>query len=310
MTTKEDIERIVSSYIEQSSSGLTVENSKFDFKREWYDLKKERDIQEFVKDTTSMVNTFGPDGIIVIGYDEKTKEFKDSTLPVDPSDIVNLINKRVDRLFEINTFDMRYQGHSLSIIHIPPSMDKPHIIRNYKTYHPNGKEKNSYQNISLVRKNSRTDFSTRYDLDLMLWDNKNVIPEYRILSSYNVESIHFVEHNETSYRCIIYLTLENTGGRPVGINHMKVKFKLFEDSSSDEEITFEVKFKHENIIIPTGNIWNKRVDMFSSLLKMDKIKLSWLIGELNKNRKYFFCSPLFLTLSTGISIESELKRTF
>lgn len=302
---REEIEKMVSSYIEQSLGGLTIENSKFDFKREWYDLTSEKDIQEFIKDTTSMVNTFGPDGIIVIGFDDKNKEFNESKVPIDPSDIINLVNKRVDRLFEINTYDIKFQEHSLSIIHIPPSMDKPHIIRNHKTYHKDGTEKNSYQNVSLVRKNTRTDFSTRYDLDLMLWDNKNVIPEYRILSSYSLDLLHFSQYDDELPKFTIYLTLENTGKRPVGIISMKIKFKLFNDSSSNEEMDFVVECKDYNVIIPPNSIWNKEVEM-DSHTGMDKNKSKKLIDEFNKNKKYLNSTPMILTLSTGKTIESEL----
>jgi len=305
--TREEIEKMVSSYIEQSRSGLSVENSKFDFKREWYDLKLEEGIQEFIKDTTSMVNTYGPDGLIVIGFDDKSKEFVDSTLPIDPSNIVNLVNKRVDRLFEINTYDIVYQGYSLSVIHIPPSMDKPHVIRNYKTFHKDGKEKNSYQNVTLVRKNSRTDFSTRYDLDLMLWDNKNVEPEYRIISSCDVEFLNFRQDGDERPKCRIYLTLENIGRRPVGISKISITFKLFEDSSPDEEMVFQIDSTGKNIIIPVGNIWNHDVEMIL-LSSLYKPTTKILVDKFEKGKKHLISTPLLFTLSTGKTFESELIR--
>lgn len=305
MMTKEEIVKMVSSYIEQSLGGLSLENSKFDFKRKWYDLNSEMGIQEFIKDTTSMVNTYGPDGIILIGFDDKTKEFEESRVSKDPSDIINLVNKRVDRLFDLNTFDILYNGHSLSVIHIPPSMDKPHLIRNYQTFHKDGGVKNSYQNISLVRKNTRTDFSTRYDLDLMLWDNRNVVPDFRILSSYHIESIVFRQLGEDTPKCEIFLTLENTGKRPVGIVSMRIKFKLFQDSYTHEEIEFVINSKQFNIIIPPGSIWNKDVVMMSSS-HLDKTTSMKLVEEFNLSKKTLISNPLQIKLSTGKTIESEL----
>lgn len=304
--TKEEIEKMVSSYIEQSRSGLSVENSKFDFKREWYDIKSPEGESEFIKDTTSIVNTFGPDGIIVIGFDDKSKDFFNSKLPIDSSEFINLVNKRVDRLFDINTYDILYQSHPLSVIHIPPSIDKPHIIRNYKTY-TDGKVKNSYQNVTLVRKNSRTDFSTRYDLDLMLWDNKNVEPEYRIISSCDIEFLNFRQDGDERPKCRIYLTLENIGRRPVGISKISVKFKLFEDSSPEEEMVFQIDSTGKNIIIPVGNIWNHDIEMIllSSLSKHNSRKL---VEKFEKEKKNLISTPLLFTLSTGKTFESELIR--
>jgi len=307
MMTREEIEKMVSSYLEQSIGGLIIENSKFDFKKEWYDLNKEPSIQEFIKDTSSVVNTYGPDGIIVIGFDDKTKKFIDSKLPKDPSDIINLVNKRVDRLFEINTYDILFQGHSLSVIHIPPSMDKPHIIRNYKTYYPDGTEKNSYQNVSLVRKNSRKDFTTRYDLDLMLWDNKNVVPDYRILSSYHFDSIHFTLYDDEVPKCKIYLTLENVGKRPVGIIKLKMKFTLYPTPDLYEILEFEVDYKNMNLIIPTGSIWNNNIELVSNS-RLGKISLKGLIDDFNQNKRRLISSPLELKLSTGKIIESDLFK--
>src|SRR4030095_4495462 len=125
------------SYIDQSMSGLEVENQKVDFKSQWYKLKTRRGINEFLKDTSAMANTFGPDGIIIIGYNEKDKSqsnvsFKDSGLP-DTSQLTDIINSKVDRLFQINVFETNINGFSTSIIQIPPSIDKPHVIRNYQT---------------------------------------------------------------------------------------------------------------------------------------------------------------------------------
>jgi hypothetical protein len=306
MMTKDEIEKMVSSYIEQSIGGLSLENSKFDFKREWYNLKVEEGIQEFIKDTTSMVNTFGPDGIILIGFDDKTKEFKESILPKDPSDIINLINKRVDRLFDINTYDITYKNHSLSVIHIPPSMDKPHIIRNYKTFQ-NGEIRNSYENVSLIRKNTSKGFSTRYDLDLMLWDNKNVVPDYRILSSYHFDSIHFTLYDDEVPKCKIYLTLENVGKRPVGIIKLKMKFTLYPSPDLYDILEFEVDYKNMNLIIPTGSIWNNNIELVSNS-RLGKISLKGLIDDFNQNKRRLISSPLELKLSTGKLIESDLFK--
>jgi hypothetical protein len=303
--TEEEIKKMVRSNIDLSLSGLSIEKSKFDFKREWYNLKSDQGKNEFIKDTTSMVNTYGLDGVIVIGFDDETKEFTDSKLPVDPSELIDLINKRVDRLFDVNTYDVNYQGHSLSVIHIPPSMDKPHFIRNFKTYNSDGSVKNSYENVIRIRKNTETYFSTRYDLDLMLWDNKNVIPDYRILSSFNDNSLSF--HGRDDPKCIISLTLENVGKRPVGIIWMKITFQLYhEDQYPNEIIECIVSCKQKNIIIPSGEMWNNNVEM--SIMNSSRTSKE-IINDFQQHRFQLLFSPLTIQLCTGKIIESELIKT-
>jgi hypothetical protein len=65
----------VKSAITQLISGLKVENLKFDFKLLWYILNEQKGKSEFIKDSSAIANTFGPDGFIVIGYDDRKKAF-------------------------------------------------------------------------------------------------------------------------------------------------------------------------------------------------------------------------------------------
>jgi len=103
---RSEIEKTVKSYIEQDLGGQEIENQKCDFKAKWYDLKNPKDINEFLKDTSAIANTFGLDGLIIIGYDNRQKSFtqasfSDSNLK-DTSYLSDLINKRIDRLFDIS----------------------------------------------------------------------------------------------------------------------------------------------------------------------------------------------------------------
>src|ERR1700752_1194056 len=139
------------SYIDLSMGGLESENRKIEFKERWYDLTDLSGINEFLKDASAMANTFGPDGMIIVGYNDKTKSqtsatFKDSRLP-DTSRIIDLINKRVDRLFEVDIIEIEINGIPTSIIHIPPSIDKPHVIRNYQTKDSKGEIRNEANKI-------------------------------------------------------------------------------------------------------------------------------------------------------------------
>ena len=114
---KESITKLVNSYLNQAINGSTIENNKFEFKRQWPDLKKEKGINEFLKDVTGIVNSFGPEGYIVYGFDDKSKEYYNSVFNdcqlSDPANLYGLINKRVDQLFDIDVFDIVIENHKL-----------------------------------------------------------------------------------------------------------------------------------------------------------------------------------------------------
>ncbi|MES2454792.1 MAG: RNA-binding domain-containing protein [Bacteroidota bacterium] len=126
------------SYINQSIAGLEVKNAKIDFKASWYNLTQPPGINEFIKDTGAIANSFGPDGMIIIGFDDKKKELSHATFAEsglrDSSQLPHLINKRVDRLFYFSLIETEILGFKISILHIPPSFDKPHVTRNYQTF--------------------------------------------------------------------------------------------------------------------------------------------------------------------------------
>jgi len=310
-----EIEKIVSSYIEQSKGGLDKEHPKFDFKRKWYDLSSNPDINEFLKDTTSIANTVGLDGFIVIGFDDKNKEFypatfKDSNLR-DPSDITNLINKKIDRLFELNTLDIQIQDNNLSVIHIPPSIDKPHVIKLYQTFDKQGNIKKEEENKVFVRKNSRTSTASKYDYELMYYDRKNIIPDYELHSNFNSRSTVFNCTIEKEIQLTIHLTIENTGRRPVAIGKITFSIEIGEGEGTETiKMISDSKYIANNLIVKNGEIWNGRIDFYNSELihfpdaTLRNIKLKYY----NQKRKSMRNSNLDITLANGKTIYSELIK--
>ena len=319
--TREEIEQIVLSYIKQSSSGLEIENPKFDFKAKWYDLTKKKDINEFLKDTSAIANTFGLDGLIVIGYDNKANtyhdtKFQDSKLS-DTSKITDLINKRVDRLFEINIYDLLIEGHNLSAIHIPPSIDKPHVISNYQTFEKSGDIKKEEQHKIFVRKGTSTFPASKNDIELMFYDRKNVIPDYKVLSSYHADSLNINISGPilagvkqvSGLNCTISLTLENLGRRPVAITEISIQLTIWEDPSYFEKIDFtsEIMYKSNNIVIQPNEITNQIISFQCKEIPLPNFEgLSSLVQSITKNKKSLKAKYLTLKLSNGVLLQSEL----
>jgi predicted HTH transcriptional regulator len=133
-----EIKKKISQSIELSSQGLSQEHPKFDFKHQWYNLKDNKEINEFLKDACAIANTPGGDGFIVIGFDEKTKEFyparfSDSGLR-DTSDINGIVRSKVDPEIEINILDVLYDEHPISVLHIPESINKPYVIKQFMRF--------------------------------------------------------------------------------------------------------------------------------------------------------------------------------
>jgi len=305
---------MVKSYISQSMQNLDKENNKFDFKRQWYDLKSPNGISEFLKDTTAIANTFGLHGYIVIGFDDKAKEYFNSKFSnsglKDKILLADLIIKHVDRLFTMDELDITIDGHSLSVIHIPPSIDKPHVIRSYKTFDKQEKEKIEVQRI-FVRNASGTKIASKYDIDLMYYDRKNIIPEFKLLISCNLKiqyCFQFINNNG-----ILSLnmrpTIENIGSRPVAISKMKFKIARHHGDEEYEKICLvsnELWLTNE-IIIPSGDIFNGMItfslegnSFLTAPPEVDNI--------LNSSRENLLFSPIEIYISNGEMITTELLK--
>lgn len=222
MTEKEkELTRIIQSNIEQSKNNdLDKETNKFDFKSKWYNLKDNIDINEFLKDITSIVNTIGPTGYLVIGYDEAAKEisganFKDSGLK-DVNELLGIIIKRVDRSFDIDFSELVIEGKSISVIEIPPSIDKPHVIRHYVS-----KKGHESKNMIFVKNSTSTIVANKYHLDKMYYDRKNIKPEYLAYLTSPMRGFQAsknVNTNKTNFNQHFYI--ENIGLRPICVSKM------------------------------------------------------------------------------------------
>ena len=316
--TLQQIHQTVESYVQQAAEGMEIENQKCDFKSEWYDLSKEEGINEFLKDTSAIVNTYGPDGLIVIGYNIKSKTYHDATFKdsklTDSAKIIDLINRRIDRLFPIDIHDIKIKDHSLSVIHIPPSLDKPHVIRNYKTFHKDGKLKNEEEHKVFIRKGTTTRTATKSDYDLMEYDKKNILPEYKILTSYHQDGLYINipgaynvgKKDYTGITAIIYLTLENRGLRSVAINEITLSISIFEDPREYHKIKFisAQTYKKDNIVIPPNQIFNSRIEFTNNDHTFENAEL--LVKNIMANKDSIKTKVVTLRLSDGNRIQSEL----
>lgn len=312
-----NIQNIIFSYIEQALAGLSKENPKLDFKRKWPNLKGKPGLNEFLKDTSAMANTVGLDGFLIFGYDEKAKEFYDTSFVdsgfKDTNEITGLINRCIDRAFILNIEDFIYNNHKLSLIHIPPSFDKPHSIRNYQTFDKDGNIKKEELHRIFVRKGTTISEATKYDLDFIYYDRKNITPDYRLFISMTTAFTGFkrIDGYESFNGDII---IENAGLRPVLIAGFNFAIPL-QTGLKDfpEEIFHFVSvhiFKESPLILNVNEIKKVEIDCpfsFSNLrgqtrLNDDKLsQLNYVISE------FFRYNPINCELSNGQCVSAPVN---
>jgi hypothetical protein len=270
MTTKE-VEAMVKSYIDQANNDLSKENIKFDFKLKWYALKEEtkKELMDFLKDVSAIANTPGLDGVIAIGFSDKDKTFQDTILKdsgaKDSNEINGLISSNIDRAFDINVWDTTIDGHKLSIIHIPPSITKPHVLRNVIIRNNKGEIRNEEHRI-YIRRNTSNSLATKSDLDSMYYDNRNIVPDYEVyVHADKNQGVFNSAAAELGYS--IPIVIENTGRRAIAIKRI--------------EITFDIKAfnKIESLIFFLDPQFNESVIPSNGHLKITSLFLSSIYSE-------------------------------
>jgi hypothetical protein len=265
-----DIKELINNYILQSLDGSRgIENNKLDFKREWYpQMNKDEGQFKFLIDVTALANSYGGgDAFLIIGYDEKNRSFIDSSFVNtglrDTSDLIGIIRRKIDRPFNIQYIEHIFdngQKHILSIIHIPPSLDKPHVIRSLKL------DKGEFPNEIFIRKGDTNERASKADLDLMYAEKGNIILDRKAIAAIRLPNSNFTHTKhwqghkvETDDNIFFFceISIENLGFRPLAINCINLNVDLI---SNGDVVDFNLKCKLEpagyskdkNLILPNS----------------------------------------------------------
>lgn len=208
-------------YIQRAQNDGTAEDPNFDFKREWMKLTEEKGLYEFLKDTAAMVNTLGDDGIIVFGFDDKKKEFHKAVFSDcglrDETDLNNKISSMIDRPFPVYLYDEEIDGNPVSIIHIPYSSDKPHVVRKYKKISDKNEKSPELENVVFVRRGTASRIANKFELDQMFFDRMHLLPDYRVFVSRLVR-VYNISHYGDIIQWSIRISIENAGSRIIGVD--------------------------------------------------------------------------------------------
>lgn len=125
-----------------------------DFKREWW--KFNEDMDEFLKDICSMANTHTGDNYIIIGVDMYGKLF-DAPMPHDEAILQAKHKDKIEPKVNLSWREFEIEGSMISVVEIPHSKDRPHVIKKYK----------NLTNYIPIRFGSTTVTASRADLDEM-----------------------------------------------------------------------------------------------------------------------------------------------
>jgi len=163
-------------------------------------------------------------------------------------------------LFDIASYDFPIGDHPLSVLHIPPSLNKPHVIRGHQRFKGDDLIATDPHRI-FVRRGTTTEIATRVDIELMYYDRKNIVPEYELLSSFDLSGFVFGTSAGRA-TLTIHLTLENTGRRPISIVKLKCVQPL-------RYVNFIKEFNFSSVpagglIVEVGSIKSARVDFVSA----------------------------------------------
>ncbi len=299
---REEIQKRVEEYLAHAQEGLEIENPKIDFKAKWYNLKDKLGEAEFVKDTTSIANTIGLDGFIIIGFDDEKKAFTQSTFKIDSGlkdtdELSKIIIKRCSNLFDIALYEFVIISNKVSVLHIPPTLEKPIVIKNHIT-----KRREEQQRI-FVRKGTSTFPASKYDIEMMFYDRKNVEPKYQYDISLMTVSIRESSVGKKQFFKIINtidleVIFDNYGKRTIALKDASVFLK-----NENEAIAFVVD---KAIVLRKQLHTNLNGSVFCVIAKDNIVDLCFTFKESEAQRilklEEFNQIELILTFSNGTKV--------
>lgn len=294
--TEEQLKQFVEDLHLKAKAGLKPEGVKTELKGSWYNLDKSQtgneykiNVSKFLKAITALANTYGLTGYLVIGIDETNGVITDSPFVKsglkDKSDLYGLIVKNVDK-------PIRYENHEIvtsidgtekiiTVITVPPSLDKPHVIAVHTA-----KSGQEVTNFIPVKKDTGTFAASRTDIDLMYYDNQNIVPEYAInLRTYRGSSID-IKHQGASIGIDMPVIFENFGRKPIILIDCELKVLENDGVELDPPITLKLgahslanvantkkEIIQQPIIVPSNEVLALTCHFYSWAVKdFDKVR--------------------------------------
>ena len=194
--------------------------------------------------------------------------------------------------------------------------DKKIKLRNYMKF-KTAEAPKDFQNAIFVRRGSTTGFAGKNDLELMYYDRKNLLPDYRIFSSFPYQTLDLILTETMAdynvFKATISLSLENAGSRPIAIIKFVILLNIKTEPMVEEG---EIKLKSSDqyikqpIILQPGQIVNQSIAFQSKGISNSKFDDAYFSNKRINDHKELLCSSgLELILSNGKHITSDVTIT-
>jgi hypothetical protein len=323
MSHQEVIDQI-SRYIFQSVTHKSeIESNKLEFKSKWFDLKTDQ-VFQCARHISGIANSLGGgSGFLVFGYYPKEQKFIPSKLSdsglKDPSEIHGSINKRINDSISFEIVDFIYENeHPISIIHIQPSITKPHILPFYKD--KDGKE---FRHVTFIRNGTRTDLATKEDFERMYMDRTNIFIDHKVSVSINSRTFELLmsSTDNSSWKILTFTAnfhFENLGTRPLALSRVIVDTKELSEETNlpilHEVIVFDRYLeldldgaKTTSFILNPKQILERRI-IFGAVVRYEGIFSNFreVNSELKDACKYLQLGNIRLFLNNGKEIVPEV----
>lgn len=297
-----------------------LETNKFEFKRQWYDLRDIEGKSNFFKHAAGIANSpGGDDAFLVFGVaEEKTlheSKIEDSGYS-DQASIQDLIETNIDRPFRINIDYIKVNETQLCAMHIEPSNHKPHIVLEYKERIGKKAETKSTKeelvrtskNLIFTKSGSRIIIANITDLDRMYMERTTIAVFHKAEVSLNLRNFSLSSKFDNPKSNMFYFkrhtTIENLGTRPLSIH----RILLFIQRENETLTFYNQTVAGEPLIIYPREIITKEFEFkyHAGEREYNAHVINTMINDLleNTTRKVATC---YLTLASGETIPSTLN---
>lgn len=296
--------------VQQLLAGAKLETNKFEWKAKWYgfNCKNSSNIEidkyEFCKDICGIANSYGiEDGFIVIGVDERNL----GLLPTDIADsgftqdqIKNLIYSNIDKPVAIDIDYVEVNGIRLSVVHIPVSLDKPHLVSRFIT-----KRGHEQENVIFIRSASASSNANKGQIETMFWERKNSLIERKVEVSILKGSVAFSRLVDDMILMHIGLSIENRGSRPLAISNLRILLSIPANPFGESEILFDMGLEGKSIgLVPKFDFLEKEFPLSRVFSNRSERQLNNFTKWLNDNVRHLAFKHIVLVLTNGEEIVS------
>lgn len=226
MSHQEIIDQITRYIFQSITYKSEIESNKLEFKSKWYNLKSDQ-VFQCARHISGIANSLGGgSGFLVFGYHPTDQTFTSSKLSDsglnDSSEIHGSINRRINDSISFEIVDFIYDNkHPISVIHIQPSLTKPHILPFYKD--KTGKES---RHITFIRNGTKTDLATKEDFERMYMDRTNIFIDHKLQLSLDKSTldIKLIPLDQTAKTLYLKANIhvENLGTRPMALSNIEI----------------------------------------------------------------------------------------